>query len=182
MIRFCSCIRLFSSVYLALVSYLCLDNLSCGHAPKVRALRVWLGRGRRTPRKLRHYIGSMDWPDWAKRLSLIRSASYSRTGLPFSSFFCSLQLNSKNSKLLITTLCRDLSELFKFYATNVLPILEADSKFVDASLCFQIDKLLAKLCQASLAQREDLQPPIVIVDALGKTTVGPSFWKSCFAF
>jgi hypothetical protein len=43
-------------------------------------------------------------------------------GQPFASFFCSLQLNGKNFELLVSILCRDLSELF--YTTNVLPILE----------------------------------------------------------
>jgi adenylylsulfate kinase-like enzyme len=53
--------------------------------------------------------------------------------LPFASFFCSLQLDSRNSKLLVTTLCRDLAELYNSYAANVLPILETNSKVVDAA-------------------------------------------------
>jgi hypothetical protein len=43
-------------------------------------------------------------------------------GLPFASFFCSLQLDSKD--FLVSILCRDL---FKSYATNVSPILEGES-------------------------------------------------------
>jgi hypothetical protein len=39
--------------------------------------------------------------------------------MPLASFFCSLQLDSRNSKLLVTTLCRDLAELYDSYVANV---------------------------------------------------------------
>ena len=52
--------------------------------------------------------------------------------VPFTSFFCSRQLDSKNSKLLVTTLCRNLAELFSSYALEVLPILESNSSIIDA--------------------------------------------------
>ena len=55
--------------------------------------------------------------------------------MPFTSFFCSCQLDSKNSKLLITTLCCNLAELFSSYASKVLWILESNSSIVDAELC-----------------------------------------------
>jgi hypothetical protein len=71
--------------------------------------------------------------------------------LPFASFFCSRQLDSKNSKLLVPTLCRDLAELYDSYAAKVLSILETNSKAVNASLHTQIDELLAKPWQASIA-------------------------------
>jgi hypothetical protein len=95
--------------------------------------------------------------------------------LPFTSFFCSLQLDSKNSKLLVTTLCRDLAELYDSYAARVLSILETDSKVVDADLRIQIDELLAKPWQASIAHRKDLPTPVVVVDALDESDRGTGF-------
>jgi len=100
-----------------------------------------------------------------------------KEGLPFASFFCSRQLDSKNSKLLVTTLCRDLAELFDSYATEVLSILIKDSKVVDAALRLQIEKLLAKPWQASLAQQERRPTPIVVVDALDESDRGTEFLK-----
>ena len=70
--------------------------------------------------------------------------------VPFTSFFCSRQLDSKNSKLLVTTLCRNLAELFSSYASQVLPILESNSSIKDSELCRQMDELLAKPWKASL--------------------------------
>jgi hypothetical protein len=96
-------------------------------------------------------------------------------GVPFASFFCSRQLDSKNSKLLVTTLCRDLAELFSSYASEVLPVLESNSKIVDAALRRQMDELLAKPWQASLARRDRLQVPIVVVDALDESDRGTDF-------
>ena len=95
--------------------------------------------------------------------------------VPFTSFFCSRQLDSKNSKLLVTTLCRNLAELFSSYASEVLPILESNSSIVDAELCQQMDELLAKPWKASLVCRERLQVPIVIVDALDENDRGTNF-------
>jgi hypothetical protein len=98
-----------------------------------------------------------------------------KAGIPLASFFCSLQLDSKNSKLLITTLCRYLAELFSSYASEVLPVLESNSKIVDAELRLQMDELLAKPWQASLARRDCLQVPIVVVDALDESDRGTNF-------
>ena len=97
--------------------------------------------------------------------------------LPFASFFCSLQLDSRNSKLLISTLCRDLAELYNPYATSLLPILETNSKAVDARLRIQINELLAKLWQAYIAQQQDsdLPTPVVVVDALDESDRGSEF-------
>ena len=94
--------------------------------------------------------------------------------LPFASFFCSLQLDSRNSKLLVTTLCHDLAELYNSYAANVLSVLETNTKVVDAVLRIQIDELLAKPWQASVAQ-EGLPTPIVVVDALDESDGGTEF-------
>jgi hypothetical protein len=95
--------------------------------------------------------------------------------LPFASFFCSLQLDSKNSKLLVPTLCRDLAELYDSYAANVLSILETNSKAVTAGLRIQIDELLVKPWQASIAQLKDIPTSIVVVDALDESDRGTEF-------
>ena len=73
--------------------------------------------------------------------------------VPFTSFFCSRQLDSKSSKLLVTTLCRNLAELFLSYASQVLPILESNSSIADAQLRRQMDELLAKPWTAGEEQR-----------------------------
>ena len=95
--------------------------------------------------------------------------------VPFTSFFCSRQLDSKNSKLLVTTLCRNLAELFPSYASQVLPILENNSSIVDAELHRQMDDLLAKPWNASLVSRKSIQVPVVVVDALDENDRGTSF-------
>jgi len=98
--------------------------------------------------------------------------------LPFTSFFCSRQLDSRNSKLLVTTLCRDLAERYSSYAANVLSILETNSNAVDARLRIQIDELpVAKPWQASIAHLNDrdIPTPIVVVDALDESDRGTEF-------
>jgi len=95
--------------------------------------------------------------------------------LPFVSFFCSLQLDSRNSKLLITTLCRDLAELYNPYAAQVLSILKTNAKIVGAGLRIQIDELLVKPWQASIALQKDLPTSIVVVDALDESDRGTEF-------
>jgi len=94
--------------------------------------------------------------------------------LPFASYFCSLQLDSRNPKLLVTTLCRNLAELYNSYAASVLPVLETDSMVIDAGLQIQIDRLLAKPWQASIKDR-DLPIPVVVVDALDECDRGSEF-------
>jgi hypothetical protein len=129
------------------------------------------GSPRRTPRKPRRYIGSPDWLGLGKTTiayticELLHEAS-----LPFVSFFC--QLDSRNSKRLVTTLCRDLAELYNSYAGNGSSILETNSKVVDAGLRIQIDELLVKPWQASV---DDLPTPIVVVDALDESDRGTEF-------
>ena len=96
---------------------------------------------------------------------------------PFASFFCSFQLDSRDSKLLVPTLCRDLAELYNPYAVNVLSILETNPKAVHAVLHIQIDELLAKPWQTFIARREDcdIPAPIIIVDALDECDRGTEF-------
>jgi hypothetical protein len=95
---------------------------------------------------------------------------------PFASFF-SLQLDSKNSKLLVPTLCRDLAELYNSYASKLLSILETNSKAVNAGLRIQIDELLAKPWQDCITQLKDIPTPIVVVDALDESDRGTDFLK-----
>ena len=85
--------------------------------------------------------------------------------VPFTSYFCSLQLDSRNSKLLVTTLRRSHAELYDLFAASVLSTLETNSKVVDDVLRMQIDELLAKPWPASTRQCRDLPTPIVVVDA-----------------
>ena len=110
--------------------------------------------------------------------------SLDEVSIPFASFFCSLQLDSKNSKLLVPTLCRDLAETYNTYAANLLSTLETNSKSVHAGLRIQIDELLAKPWQASIAQRKDCGPPtpIVIVDALDESDRGTEFLQELLQF
>ena len=110
--------------------------------------------------------------------------SLDEAGIPFASFFCSLQLDSKNSKLLVTTLCRDLAEKYDAYAANLLSILQTNSKAVHAGLRIQIDELLAKPWQASIAQQKggDTPTPIVIVDALDENDRGTEFLEELLGF
>jgi hypothetical protein len=95
--------------------------------------------------------------------------------LPFTSFFCSRQLDSKDSRLLVTTLCRDLAEKFRSYASELQPVLERDSKVVDTVLSSQIDELLAKPWQASLNRRDGLRAPVIVIDALDESDRGTEF-------
>ena len=97
--------------------------------------------------------------------------------LPFVSFFCSLQLDSKNPKLLVTTLCRDLAELYNSYAAKLLSILEKNTKAADSDLRMQMDELLAKPWQDSIAHRSerDMPSPIIVVDALDENERGIEF-------
>ena len=98
-----------------------------------------------------------------------------KAGIQFVSFFCSRQLDSKDSKLLITTICRDLAELFSSFASELLPVLEGDSKIVHAKLQLQMEKLLSSPWITSLPHRKHLPVPIVVVDALDESDCGTEF-------
>ena len=113
--------------------------------------------------------------------SICKSLDEART--PFASF-CSLQLDSKKSKLLVTTLCRDLVEIYKPYAAKLASVLETNTKAVHAGLRIQIDELLAKPWQASITQRQDgvIPTPIVIVDALDESDRGTEFLEELLRF
>ncbi|EDR10615.1 WD-40 repeat-containing protein [Laccaria bicolor S238N-H82] len=97
--------------------------------------------------------------------------------IPFVSFFCSRQLDSKNSKLLITTICRDLAEQFSGFANALVPVLKGNSRIVDANLPLQMEKLLADPWKASLAHHDCRLVPVVIVDALDESDHGTQFFQ-----
>jgi hypothetical protein len=98
-------------------------------------------------------------------------------GIEFVSFFCSRQLDSKNSKVLITTICRDLAALFSSFASELLPVLEKDSNIAHARLPLQMEDLFTKPWKASLSQHECLPVPVVVVDALDESDCGTEFLK-----
>ncbi|PPQ87633.1 hypothetical protein CVT25_011473, partial [Psilocybe cyanescens] len=98
----------------------------------------------------------------------------------FSSFFCSQQLDSKYSKFLIPTLCRDLAECFSSFAAEILDVLVTDSKVVHAILQRQIDELFVKPWEASTASRVGLPAPVVVIDALDENDRGTDFLKELF--
>jgi hypothetical protein len=100
-----------------------------------------------------------------------------KANLPFTSFFCSRQLDSKDPRLLVTTLCRDLAENFRSYASELQLVLDRDTKVVNAVLSSQINELLAKPWQASLNHRDGLRAPIIVVDALDESDRGIEFLK-----
>ena len=96
-------------------------------------------------------------------------------GTPFVSFFCSRQLDSKDSKLLITTICRDLAEKFSSFASEILPVLDGDAKIAHAKLPLQMEKLFADPWKASLSEQDCHLVPIVVVDALDESDCGTDF-------
>ena len=129
------------SLYLVLVMHISvlpsiLTTLSIVRAQMVHVStslnRSQHGSTRLTRQKSLWYIGSLDWLDWGRPPSICKLLN--EAGVPFASFFCSLQLDSRNSKRLVTTLSHDLSEMYNSYAASVLSILETNPKVVHAGL------------------------------------------------
>ncbi|KAF9014719.1 WD40 repeat-like protein [Hymenopellis radicata] len=94
------------------------------------------------------------------------------------SFFCSRQLDSKDSRLIVPTICRNLAELFRSYATKLVSVLQGDSVLGEARIREQIDKLLAGPWSASLPGRDGLPVPVVVIDALDESDDGVEFLKN----
>ncbi|KAF9025025.1 WD40 repeat-like protein [Hymenopellis radicata] len=105
---------------------------------------------------------------------------YDEKRLPVSSFFCSRQLNSRDSRLIIPTICRNLAELFRSYANELVPILQRDSVLPKARIPEQIDGLLVRPWSASLPGRDGLPVPVVVIDALDESNNGVEFLKNLF--
>ncbi|KAF9024981.1 WD40 repeat-like protein [Hymenopellis radicata] len=96
------------------------------------------------------------------------------------SFFCSRQLDSKDSQLIVPTICRNLAELFRSYATELVPVLQADSVLGEARIHEQIDGLLVAPWSTSLPKRDGLPVPVVVIDALDESDDGVEFLKNLF--
>ncbi|KAF9042559.1 hypothetical protein BDZ89DRAFT_1034608 [Hymenopellis radicata] len=94
------------------------------------------------------------------------------------SYFCSRQLDSKDSRLIVPTICRNLAELFRSYATELVPVLQADSVLGEAQIHEQIDGLLGAPWSASLSRRDGLPAPVVVIDALDESDDGVEFLKN----
>ncbi|KAF9024996.1 WD40 repeat-like protein [Hymenopellis radicata] len=94
------------------------------------------------------------------------------------SFFCSRQLDSKDSQLIVPTICRNLAELFRSYATELVPILQGDFILGEARIHEQIDNLLVVPWSASLPRRDGIPAPVVIIDALDESDDGVEFLKN----
>ncbi|KAF9043517.1 WD40 repeat-like protein [Hymenopellis radicata] len=94
------------------------------------------------------------------------------------SFFCSRQLDSKDSQLIVPTICRNLAELFRSYATELVPFLQGDSVLGEARIHEQIDNLLVAPWSASLSRRDGLPVPVVVIDALDESDDGVEFLKN----
>ncbi|KAF8918668.1 hypothetical protein CPB85DRAFT_1430365 [Mucidula mucida] len=106
---------------------------------------------------------------------------YDGKRLPVSSFFCSRQLNSRDSRLIIPTICRNLAELFRSYANELVPVLQRDSVLPQARIPEQIDKLLVEPWSISISKREGLPAPVVVIDALDESDYGVEFLRSLFS-
>ncbi len=105
---------------------------------------------------------------------------YDEKRLPVSSFFCSRQLSSRDSRLIVPTICRNLAELFRSYANELVPVLQRDSVLPQARIPEQIDGLLVRPWSASLPGRNGLPAPVVVIDALDECNNGVEFLKNLF--
>ena len=149
------------SPYLVLVM-----PLSVSTFPVVGAPRVHASRSLRRSSVNEKDLAKAPPVYWLTRLAGLGKL-LNEARLPFASFFCeSLQVDSSNSKRLVPTLCH---ELYMSYAGNVLSILGTNAMDVEASLAIQINELLAKPWQTSIAHRKDLPTPVVVVDALDES-------------
>ncbi|KAF9014715.1 WD40 repeat-like protein [Hymenopellis radicata] len=98
----------------------------------------------------------------------------------FVSFFCSRQLDSKDSHLIVPTISRYLAELFCSYASELVPILQGHSALGEAPIHVQINNLLVAPWSASLRERDGLPAPVVVIDALDESDNGVEFLKTLF--
>ncbi|KAF9039417.1 hypothetical protein BDZ89DRAFT_381450 [Hymenopellis radicata] len=88
--------------------------------------------------------------------------------------------DSKDSQLIVPTICRNLAELFPSNATELVPVLQADSVLGEARIHEQIDDLLVAPWSASLPKRDGLPAPVVVIDALDENDNGVEFLKNLF--
>ncbi|KAG6887927.1 hypothetical protein C0995_011538 [Termitomyces sp. Mi166 len=91
---------------------------------------------------------------------------------PLVSFFCSHQLDSGKSGLLLPTICRRLCDHSSSYAAAVVAALEQDSELASATLNVQLEQLLIQPWKANAAKRQGLPCPLIVVDALDENPRG----------
>ncbi|KAG6905460.1 hypothetical protein DXG01_002547 [Tephrocybe rancida] len=94
---------------------------------------------------------------------------------PLVSFFCSRQLDSGESGLLVSTLCRRLCDHSSSYAACLAEALEKDSELAHGNLKIQLKHMLIQPWEASASERVGLPPLIVVVDALDENQSGSEF-------
>ncbi|KAG6914895.1 hypothetical protein DXG01_014675 [Tephrocybe rancida] len=97
--------------------------------------------------------------------------------LPLVSYFCSRQLDSGESGLLVPTLCRRLCDHSSSYAACLAEVLEKDSEMAHATLYIQLIQMLIQPWKASVSERLGLPPLIIVIDALDENQSGPVFLK-----
>ncbi|KAG6901046.1 hypothetical protein C0995_001481 [Termitomyces sp. Mi166 len=94
---------------------------------------------------------------------------------PLVSFFCSRQLDSGKSGLLLPTICRQLCDHSSSYAAAVVAALEQNSGLASATLNVQLEQLLVKPWMATAAKHLSLPCPLIVVDALDENPGGFAF-------
>ncbi|KAG6815602.1 hypothetical protein H0H87_000210 [Tephrocybe sp. NHM501043] len=108
--------------------------------------------------------------------SLCQSLSLSDVfSLPLVSYFCSRQLDSGDTALLVSTICRQLCDKSSSYAASLAEALEKDSELAYATLDIQLKEMLMQPWEASASERVGLPPVIIIVDALDENQGGTLF-------
>ncbi|KAG6842879.1 hypothetical protein H0H87_009699, partial [Tephrocybe sp. NHM501043] len=95
--------------------------------------------------------------------------------LPLVSYFCSHQLDSGDTALLVSTLCRQLCDKSSSYAASLAEALEKDSELAYATLDIQLKQMLMQPWKTSGFKRVGLPPLIIVVDALDENHGGTLF-------
>ncbi|KZV61784.1 hypothetical protein PENSPDRAFT_759197 [Peniophora sp. CONT] len=91
------------------------------------------------------------------------------------SFFCSRQLDTKQEKLLVSTLAFRLAEASVSYASELLRALQKHRDLGDQKLDVQMSQLLVGPWTRSVDDRRGLRPIVVVVDALDENEAGTQF-------
>ncbi|KAH8835756.1 WD40-repeat-containing domain protein [Flagelloscypha sp. PMI_526] len=93
-------------------------------------------------------------------------------GLLGGSYFCSRQLDSHKSTLLIPTIVRHLASSSRSFADMLVLKLLENPELVDASLANQVQELLAQPWKMSSQKRVGHPPLLVVIDALDECDNG----------
>ncbi|KAG6906909.1 hypothetical protein DXG01_011436 [Tephrocybe rancida] len=100
---------------------------------------------------------------------------FSTERYPLVSYFCSHQLDSGESGLLVSTLCRRLCDRSPSYAVCLAEALEKDSELAHATLEVQVKQMLIQPWKAGTSEHVGLSSLIIVVDALDENTKGSVF-------